>query len=261
VPFINTSVSGTVMLMADYNPLDLAPSTETQFMDHPRATSSSIWECNSFNCSTADMHAIGPRKFIRPCAVAGDLKTYDCGNFYVATDNVTGSVPIGKLYVEYDVEFFTPQLVPSPATAPNSTTYYASSATQTPSTVGAPIVLKPSLVLDGLRIDSYRATNGVWTPPAGCYRFSCIVTLFDENNETLTATLAFFKNGVAYPTGNATTYQGPSTTAGILTSLTLDVVCPFNGTDICDFNVTFSPSGGSIAGIFINDSSVLITLA
>lgn len=59
------------------------------------------------------MHALGPRKFVRNGLVPGqDLKTTDVGTFILATVDGT-AVNWGKLWVEYDFEFFEPQLNPS----------------------------------------------------------------------------------------------------------------------------------------------------
>lgn len=52
--------------------------------------------------------------FVRlgPLGANQDIKTYDCGNLFVCGD-VTNPTTVGKLIVDYDVEFFNPQLPPT----------------------------------------------------------------------------------------------------------------------------------------------------
>lgn len=55
----------------------------------------------------------GNRKYVRTTALAAnlDVKTYDAGNFFVCTTDGT-AVNWGKLWVEYDVDLYVPQLPP-----------------------------------------------------------------------------------------------------------------------------------------------------
>jgi hypothetical protein len=39
-----------------------------------------------------------------------DIKMYDVGNYFIATQGQTGTAVLGELYVEYVVDLFTPQL-------------------------------------------------------------------------------------------------------------------------------------------------------
>jgi len=59
------------------------------------------------------MHPIGPKKFVRTAGLAAnlDVKTYDAGTLFVGTIDGT-AVNWGKLWVEYDITLYTPQLQP-----------------------------------------------------------------------------------------------------------------------------------------------------
>jgi len=201
VPFISTSTPGSIMMMVDYNPADLPPATETQFMDHAGATTSAAWESLSFKCDVSQMHALGPKKYIRACAVAGDIKTYDSGTFYLAVDNGT-AVPWGKLYVEYDIEFFIPQLQPATYGAPNRTSYYNSTtvAQTFTSTVNTALGFDP---LNGDPLSIGPAAAHIFTPPAGFYRVEASVVFKDTAAETFVANMFLVKNSVAYPNATA----------------------------------------------------------
>jgi hypothetical protein len=58
-----------------------------------------------------EMHQPGQRKFVRSQALAAnlDIKTYDSGNLFVFTVDSAAAASWGKLWVEYDVDLFTPQ--------------------------------------------------------------------------------------------------------------------------------------------------------
>jgi len=257
IPFVNTSISGDVMMMMDYNVLDPPPSTEQQFLDHPGAKISSIWECSEFVCNIKSMHAIGPRKFVRPCAVAGDLKTYDCGKFYICSNNVAaGTAAIGKLFIEYDVEFFTPQLVPSPATLPSSTTMTVTTTPQTYTTsVAAPLNLDAPK-FDPLGIyTGFTPGSSAATPPAGCYRISIVLQATAVTDLTQVQ-LAFYKNGASY-VPQAFTWSGAGADLILNQTATGEVVVPLNGTDTFQFEVIISGAGT----LAVTQSIVLWSLA
>jgi len=244
VPFVNTSVSGDIMMMADYNVLDPAPTTEQQFLDHPGAIIGSVWAPLEFRCQPSSMHAIGPRKFVRPCAVAGDLKTYDCGKFYIATNN-TASATVGKLFVEYDVEFFTPQLVPSPATTPSSVSWSVLSSLQsitsgTPDNVGFTVapLFDPLNIFLGIVPSS---TAKTLTPPAGCYQIRWMIHMSAGTDFTFMA-ITLFKNGVAIPNLNSALIQAAGSGQTDCT-LNNQAIVPLNGTDTISFNVAVNGVG------------------
>jgi len=254
VPYVSTAIAGDVMMMMDYNVLDPPPTTEAQFLDHPGAVIGSVWECQEFRCQPASMHAIGPRKFVRPCAVAGDLKTYDCGNFYIATNNVSaGTSSVGKLFVEYDIEFFTPQLVPSPATTPSGTSLYA--ATGQALSTGASANM-------GFNVSTYDPLgiglnpSGVFTPPAGCY--DIFYSASASAGTALTSIgLSINKNG-STAAGSTVTVSLSSTAAVTYYTLSTRFVVPCNGTDTISVSVITTGTGALAA---TNEGIIIWSLA
>lgn len=105
----STSVSGSVMLSPDYDAVDPPPNTEVQASANRDAIEDAPWKDMTSILNVPSMFPMGPKKFVRTNTVAlTDLKTYDAGTMYVCTVGTPASV-LGKLWVEYDVEFYTPQ--------------------------------------------------------------------------------------------------------------------------------------------------------
>jgi len=257
VPFVATSTSGTTMLMADYNASDAVPTTETQFMDHPGATSAAVWEHISFRCSLSDLHALGPRRYIRNCATAGDIKTFDCGNFYIASDNCASAISSGKLYVEYDVELFTPQLVPSLALTPRNTSNIFGATNQAISNNVTSDVSWTTLAFDPLGwFPTY--ISGTFTPPAGCYKVTAYMSCLDTTNESFQIISGFVKNGLPYPSGGQFVQDAHPAGNNNVCFVSITMVVPLNGTDT--FAVTILPTGAA-GTLTIKSSGLIVELA
>jgi len=112
-----STTPGSVILVPDYDAADAAPSSE-QIASAYRDVVEEVPWVEEFTC-TLDPQAMfpnGPKKFIRVGALASnlDVKTYDAANFYVCTIDGT-AINWGKIWVEYDIDFFVPQLPPSGA--------------------------------------------------------------------------------------------------------------------------------------------------
>jgi hypothetical protein len=105
-----SSLGGSLVVSLDYDATDAAPGTKQQAMAYRNAVRSAPWEpC----CHTSALEDLNKQKsyFVRPGAQPAntDIKTYDTGNAFVCTQNVTTSSAVcGELYVEYDVELLTP---------------------------------------------------------------------------------------------------------------------------------------------------------
>lgn len=133
------------MLIPDYDAADAAPDSELIASAYRDVISEVPWTVE-FHCDLdpSALHpSAGGRKFVRTAALVSnlDIKTYDGGNLHVAT--VDGSaISWGKLWVEYDVEFFVPQLPPTGVAAsfksaringvsPSQTSYFGTTPTVT----------------------------------------------------------------------------------------------------------------------------------
>lgn len=114
-----SNVPGSVMLAPDYDAADAAPASEQIASSYEDVAEDAPWKDICCTLRPSALHAIGPTKFIRTAVLPAnlDIKTYDAGNFFVCTVDGT-AVNWGKLWVEYDVTLFTPQLHPTGAVTP-----------------------------------------------------------------------------------------------------------------------------------------------
>jgi len=111
-----SNVPGSLMLVPDYDATDVAPSTEQIASSYEDVEEDVPWKDICCQLRPASLHSLGPRKFIRTGALPAnaDVKTYDAGNMFICTTDGT-AVNWSKLWVEYDVTLFTPQLPPGGA--------------------------------------------------------------------------------------------------------------------------------------------------
>jgi hypothetical protein len=110
----------------DYDAADPAPTTETIASTYNGAVEDAVWKDS---CCELDVKMFR-ELFIRTGALAQnlDIKTYDIGNFFSCTTDASSASPIGKLWVEYDIELINPQL---PATGISTTATVISGGTVT----------------------------------------------------------------------------------------------------------------------------------
>jgi hypothetical protein len=102
---------GSILLSPDYDALDASPESEFIASAYQDTVEDAPWKDLECVCDPLSMHPDGNRKFVRTVALTGnyDLKTYDVGNLFIGTTD-GAAVTWGKLWVEYDVTFYTPQL-------------------------------------------------------------------------------------------------------------------------------------------------------
>lgn len=112
-PICPTTTPGAVMMAVDYDAADSAPTSKVVLMAYRGAVRSAPWNITRFDATRGDLRKFGVQRFVRTTSNPAntDLKTYDVGNFQIATQNTPGTpTTLGELYVEYEVEFYTPQI-------------------------------------------------------------------------------------------------------------------------------------------------------
>lgn len=98
---------GTVVMAIDYDATEAAPTTESQMTSYYGCVEDSPWKEIVIQADLKRMHGA---RYIRSQGVGtNDLKTYDQGIMYLATVGCTDDTPLGKLWVEYEVELSIPQ--------------------------------------------------------------------------------------------------------------------------------------------------------
>jgi hypothetical protein len=112
-----TSTPGSVILAPDYDAADAAPVSEQIASSYADAEEDAPWK--DMVCILNEKGLAGgvTKKFVRTNPLLPpnqDIKTFDSGTMFICTTDGTGT-SWGKLWVEYDVTFWTPQL---PAVGP-----------------------------------------------------------------------------------------------------------------------------------------------
>ncbi len=102
--------TGSVIMAPDYDAIDAPPTTEIAASTYQDSVEFSPMVDAVCALNKSSMFPMGPRKYVRSSIVPfSDLKTYDAGNMFVLAIEENNTDLIGKLYVNYDVELFTPQ--------------------------------------------------------------------------------------------------------------------------------------------------------
>jgi hypothetical protein len=197
--FTGSQTAGQVRLIPDYDALDPPPSS---------ALASSSYQDVKVGAANANLDAalnpssmfpMGPRKFIRNGPIANsDLKTYDAGNMFVSTNYaVADATPFGEIWVEYECEFFVPQIPVGGSSFIHSTSAAPTSSDILPS---------PTVVSGSLPVSV--AGNVITFPAAGAYFVSLNQTASTSvtvSAPTTTGTFDASFNGFGYTISGSTT--------------------------------------------------------
>lgn len=110
-PVCTTVTPGSVMMAVDFDASDAPATTKQALMSYHNAVRTAAWDCNVYSSSKQDLLKFGVQRYVRNTNVPNtDIKTYDVGNFQIATilaSQIDSS--FGELYIDYDVELMTPQ--------------------------------------------------------------------------------------------------------------------------------------------------------
>lgn len=225
--FNTAGSAGKVMMSVDFDASDPAPTTKQQIED--TVPHSDAMPSQSFGLSLGAKDLAHPNtiaRYVRTGGLPGasDIKTYDVGNFNIATQGVTQNVEIGELHVNYTVKFEKPVLEATAAPANNQVTQYQS-ATDVLTTATAHTMSWGTTDTNGLSVAN---AAGVLTPTAGNYLF--IATLqFAASGENVTSwEVDIEKNSTPVKTNPPTMLSGVGTEEGVITDQAY-ISC--NGTD------------------------------
>lgn len=111
VPMCSSTTAGQIFMAIDYDAADAAPSSKTEMMSYAGATPMGLWQPFSMAATGRDENTLGRRRFVRAGDVPTntDIKTYDVGSLFVGSAGAAGTATTSSLYVEYDVDLYTPQ--------------------------------------------------------------------------------------------------------------------------------------------------------
>lgn len=238
----STSDKGSVILSPDYNVRDPTPTTEQQATNTQDAIEDSVWKEIRCRMDVSAMFAFGPRKLIRPGNVAGELNLYDAANFFLCTMEEADASLIGKLWVDYDVEFFVPQNSISESSMALTTSYGGKAANQTFTTNVAALLQLDSLTADPLGIGALN-TNA-FTPTAGTYVITFEAQFQNSAAESFLGIVELWYNGAN--AGNNSSRWGLTVPAAGVVQSTQRAILTFSGSDTISIRITMTGATGTL---------------
>jgi hypothetical protein len=239
-----TTTVGSLTGAFDYNAGDLAPVSEQVMTSYHKAKQVAPWILNEswdFDCSQ-----VKDARYIRYNSVpAGqDIKTYDAGTFFLATQDATAAAVWGKLWVTYEVELTIPATNQAGSTAQESSGQYYNNTVTNTTPLGtfsnANIALGP-IIQAGSQLWS-----GTTLYPAGVGRYLLDII---ANGTTLPATFNLSVGGVATTPASAivnstSTYGAYSFILNLANELT-SVQLPSLGGTLASTNLRLTPYQGT----------------
>lgn len=110
VPRCATATNGAIYTGIDYDSSDAAPQSISELMSFKGSSQSPIWSELALALNQADASFL-KKRFVRSGALVSgvDVTLYDVGRAYIVGLELGGLETCGDIYVEYDVELFTPQ--------------------------------------------------------------------------------------------------------------------------------------------------------
>jgi len=251
--FATNGTTGKVMMNVDFDANDPPPSTKQQIEDSDPRVDGMPCENISLPLRANQLHSLTPMLYVRSAGLPGnaDIKTFDAGNFNLATQGNQNTSEIGELRVKYSVSFVNPVLEATTVAPRNyNVSSYRTASTSLTSTLGA-IVANGTEMANG--IGTVNAA-GFITLPAGNYLITAS-TKFTFGGLATQVSMNIQKNGVSLLTTanpQLTFVSGQLTVA----SLTEVGYISSNGTDTVAVRVvaTFSTSTGDVTGNIVIQS-------
>jgi hypothetical protein len=250
-PIAPTTTAGVIIISPSYDVSDPTPTTEVVAANARDTVIGSCFETVRCDLDPKALMALGPRRFIRDTSVAGDQKTYDCGMIRVFTNNQANANPIGKLWIDYDVELFVPDddLVDVP-TPEKVTAFSGVGDTGIPNTALTDIDFDV-LEVDGLSFfpppAAYSSRPGI-NPPRGYYRIDYHCRMETHATTSYSFVCEANKNGVLIA-GSQRLVQGYTAGGGAIPTIvemvgTALVSC--SGNDQITFAASATNAGGTV---------------
>jgi len=233
-----TTKVGSLILVPEYNAATSPPADEKSAASMQGAMEGTSWANLDCKFDSASMNSMGTRHYVRATNVAGDIKTYDSGTFYLATLEQDNTDAIGKLWVHYEVELFNP-ITSNPILAPKCfAQWYASGNQALANDVG--VVLGNGL-FDTELTNTTGATAAVtgFTIPSGVYLIHGSITFGMTGGGNGQFEIQLHKNGAVLPGGLAytTCSVDGSAEVGVMLYVESDGTDEFAFTAISKFTV------------------------
>jgi len=196
--FATAGQSGKVILSVDFDASDAPPASKQQMEDTMPHADGMPAVTTRMPLMARQLHALYPTLYVRPGGLPGasDIKTYDAGNFNIATQGLNSNgATLGELRVKYNVTLSVPVLE-STTTAPanNSVVVFNSNAGEALTTAQ---FLQLLLVTETGSLGAVN-TAGSIVLPAGNYKWDVRVQFVGASTTTISgALIKLAKNGTA----------------------------------------------------------------
>lgn len=243
-PYATNGQSGKVILSADYDASDLAPTTKKQAEDTEPRADCMPYEYTTLTLDCREMHFDSDAKFIRPGMQPPrtDLKTYDCANLNLVVSANAATTMIGELWARYSVTLITPVLEAAAAASKNTTISFFQSTgggEAITSTVGYQ-VLFAGTNNNGVPVVN---TAGSFVPPAGNY------LIFVNMEYTVSTALSSYAVTLQKDSINQVSYTGMALSTN--EALSFSWFLSLNGTDTVAVDViaTFTGTGVVVGSV------------
>lgn len=246
VPRVAATCIGSVILSPEYDPMEPGPKDEQEATNAMGASEFVPWTDGQIVLSPAACHANGKTKLVRTYEVAGNLALYDVANIYIVTTGMAGTDVVGKIWVDYEFEFASPQYT-------DDKTAMVTAVSQHVHSVGGALNSGDLVPLDTPLHDFMgvgpQSSTFLWVLRKGCYRV--VVSVVGLGNPADEAELTLLKAGV--PVGYTSTIVG-----AMPCHLLLDAIVVSDGTD--DFSVRYVSLAGAPINIDETLTSAVFTL-
>lgn len=108
IPRCPTDTPGMIAISPDCNPKDIAPTSDIILFGNQRTKSSAPWAGFEVVFDREMLHKRSSY-FCRPLAPNADRDLYDVANVFIALEGNGTGANLGQIWVDYEVEFFTPE--------------------------------------------------------------------------------------------------------------------------------------------------------
>lgn len=123
VPLCPTSTQGRVTMAIDYDARDAIPTNKAVLSQYQGAVATPVWQQALYVATPQNLTKFAKQRYVSGATIpaSSDIKTYHLGQLILATSNTpTTATSLGELWVEYDVEFQTPQIATATVGASNA---------------------------------------------------------------------------------------------------------------------------------------------
>ena len=179
VKYVSTrgsSTDGTVSLVYDPDTLDAAPGSITEASQSASYVSGAPWRSFDMKLPLTTQR----KYFTRTSGTVGigaDLKTYDFGQLFIATEGMSDTSQVGFIELEYVFRLYEPQAMPAELQEPpNVFQAVLTNDIATADTASAYVHIAGTAFTTKMDTIGVTANGSGWVLPVGYYRFTGSVT-------------------------------------------------------------------------------------